>query len=69
MHAAADGGVPALDEAVEQRVHSAPIGGAGEGRVLARHTDPGMPHHQDQEACLALCHEVLPAPPDARGDL
>ena len=60
VQAAADRGLPALDEAVEQRVHPAAIGRSGEGRVLARHTDPGVPHYHHQEACLTVGEPEIP---------
>ena len=50
----AGGRVAALDELVEKLGHVVPVRRAGEGRVLARHTDAGVQHDRDQEPRLAL---------------
>jgi len=50
----------APDETIEKRIASpAAVRDRGKGRVLARHAEAGMPHHDHEEPRLALCEAQI----------
>jgi hypothetical protein len=55
VHALDDGCVPARDQLGEESIGLRPaVRHAREARVLSRHADTGVSHHQDEEPRFAL---------------